>query len=502
MSRGRRFKETKPKLNIKKVIAVIMALLVLMMFIVAVKTLTKKDFNNIDLKSTSYFSLYTNGKWGVIDNNAKIIIEPVYDEMIIIPDNTKDIFICTYDVDYTNNTYISKVINSKNKQLFSEYTKVYAIENYDKNNNLWYEPNILKVEQEGKFGLINFNGKIILECKYDDIYALKGTEKRLVTKIDNKYGLVDLNGKSIIENKYKNITSLGKETDMYIVQNEEENFGIADVLECKYKEIKPIASTEVFQVKDNDEYKLIDKNQNEISIGKFDEIKQVKDNIIIFKKDNKYYAYNIEDQKTLDEEYEDIIICSNKNMIVKSKDAYGIISILGELRLNIEFKNITYYSNADIYEIEKQDEDNAENTILDSGFNQIMTGIISDINTEKGYIKVWKEDGYKYYNFKGEEQPATKILTRNTIFASKKDNKYGFVNRAGEQVTDYIYDDVIEQNDYGFAAVKKDNLWGAIDKNGNLVCEIKYNLDDNLLIDFIGTYHLGKDINLMYYTDK
>ena len=131
MSRGRRFKETKPKLNIKKVIAVIMALLVLMMFIVAVKTLTKKDFNNIDLKSTSYFSLYTNGKWGVIDNNAKIIIEPVYDEMIIIPDNTKDIFICTYDVDYTNNTYISKVINSKNKQLFSEYTKVYAIENYE-----------------------------------------------------------------------------------------------------------------------------------------------------------------------------------------------------------------------------------------------------------------------------------------------------------------------------------------------------------------------------------
>ena len=30
----------------------------------------------------------------------------------------------------------------------------------------------------------------------------------------------------------------------------------------------------------------------------------------------------------------------------------------------------------------------------------------------------------------------------------------------------------------------------------------KYNLEENLLIDFIGQYHLGIDINLMYYTNK
>ena len=40
------------------------------------------------------------------------------------------------------------------------------------------------------------------------------------------------------------------------------------------------------------------------------------------------------------------------------------------------------------------------------------------------------------------------------------------------------------------------------DKNGKAICETKYNLDDNLLIDFIGEYHLGEDLNLMYYTNK
>ena len=39
-------------------------------------------------------------------------------------------------------------------------------------------------------------------------------------------------------------------------------------------------------------------------------------------------------------------------------------------------------------------------------------------------------------------------------------------------------------------------------KNGKVISETKYNLDGNLLIDFIGTYHLGDDINLMYYTEK
>ena len=61
---------------------------------------------------------------------------------------------------------------------------------------------------------------------------------------------------------------------------------------------------------------------------------------------------------------------------------------------------------------------------------------------------------------------------------------------------------IIEENEFGYICVKKDGLWGSLDKNGNIVSQIKYNLDNNLIIDFIGNYHLGEDINLMYYTDK
>ena len=96
---------------------------------------------------------------------------------------------------------------------------------------------------------------------------------------------------------------------------------------------------------------------------------------------------------------------------------------------------------------------------------------------------------------------AKDILTSNTLYVSKKNDKYGFVNEKNEVVVDYIYDDATEQNSYGYAAIKKDGLWGAIDSKGNIVIEPKYNLDDNLVIDFIGKWHLGEDLNMNYYCD-
>ena len=85
------------------------------------------------------------------------------------------------------------------------------------------------------------------------------------------------------------------------------------------------------------------------------------------------------------------------------------------------------------------------------------------------------------------------------MFLSKKDGKYGFLDKSGKVIVDYIYDDATEQNKYGYAAVKKDGKWGSIDNKGTLIQEPTYNLDDYLKIDFIGRWHYGKDVNMNYY---
>ena len=112
-------------------------------------------------------------------------------------------------------------------------------------------------------------------------------------------------------------------------------------------------------------------------------------------------------------------------------------------------------------------------------------------------------DTYKYYNFRFEEKTSQEILNGNTIFLSRnEEGKYGFVDKNGNVVVNYIYDDAREQNDYGYASVKQNGLWGSVDSQGRIAVAPSYNLDNNSLVEFIGKWHLGEDLNLYYFTDK
>ena len=124
------------------------------------------------------------------------------------------------------------------------------------------------------------------------------------------------------------------------------------------------------------------------------------------------------------------------------------------------------------------------NDIIDNTFAIKQSGILVDIDNEKGYLELKQGEDYKYYNFKFEEKTEAEIFGTNTLFLSKKDGKYGFVDKNGNVVVDYIYDDATKQNSYGFAGVKKDGKWGSVDRNGNVVQEPTYNLDEYLKIDF------------------
>ena len=165
MSRGRGKRFDEPKLNMKKVFAVILAIVVLIMFIFVIKGLLTKDNSQGKIISKDYVVAFKDNKWGVIDNQGNTIIDPSYAEMIVIPNSKNDVFICTYDVDYASGNYKTKVLNSKNEEIFKEYEKVEAIQNLDENSNLWYESNVLKVEKDGKYGLINILGKELLPCE-------------------------------------------------------------------------------------------------------------------------------------------------------------------------------------------------------------------------------------------------------------------------------------------------------------------------------------------------
>ena len=130
--------------------------------------------------------------------------------MLIIPDEAKNIFIATYDVDYTNGTFKTKAINEKNEQLFSQYNNVAAVVNYKSLDDVWYDNEVLTFEKDGKYGLIDFAGKQVLPPEYENITALQGITKTVVIKKDGKYGLFNSVSKTkFLDENYISIEAFG-----------------------------------------------------------------------------------------------------------------------------------------------------------------------------------------------------------------------------------------------------------------------------------------------------
>ena len=502
MARGKRY-ETEGKLNYQKVFAVIIAIAVVIMFIFIIRNVLKerKEIK----KEYEYFALYAQNKWGVINQEGEEVIQPSYQEMIVIPDKTKEVFICTYNVNEENGTYQTKAVNSNNEEILTGYDQIEALDNMDKNGNVWYEENVLRVKKNGKYGLIDLLGKEILPVEYDEITVLDGTENSILIKKADKIGLVNDTGSIIIECNYKEIKKLGDTyKDGYITIDEQGKYGVISatkkqILDNKYDEISQVALKEYYQVKEDGKVKLINSKGETVIENGFDQIKSVTTNGIIFEKNNLFGEMNTSGEIVLEAGYQDLKEANNGIYIAKQNDKYGIIDNVGNIQIPFEYQIITYNEKAKLF---LADDSEYKTSIIDNQYNIKATGILSEINTDEEYIRMRVDDDYKYYNLKGEEISNIEALKNNTIFLSKKDCKYGLVDKKGNAITEYIYDDATEQNQYGYAAVKKDGLWGSIDKEGKESIEPKYNLENNLKIDFIGKWHLGEDLNMNYYCEK
>ena len=505
-SRGRRYEE--PKLNLKKVFAVILAVVVIIMSIFVIQGILSKDESTGGIISKTYFPAYKDNKWGVIDEQGETIIEPSYEEMIIIPDNKTDVFLCTYDVNYDTGEYSTKALNSEDKEIFTDYTKIEAISNMDKDNNLWYEKNVLKVQKDGKWGTINLKGEQLLNTEYDSITALQGIENALLIQKDGKYGVASDEGRIILDVAYTEITNLGDDTTAgYIVKDDTGLYGIVDnskkiVLANNYQGIQKVYGNNLYVVTQDGKQKVINAEGQDVLTQGFEQISAIlknQDQGVIYISGGQYGVMTLAGEVKIPAQYSNLTETKANTFIAVRDGKQGIIDIDNNEKVPFNYTSISYNETGDIYIAE---DESFNSNIMNSNFEIKQTGILIEVNTDSGYFELRQGDDYKYYNFRFEEQDVKEILSNNTLFLDKKDNMYGYLDKDGNVVVEYMYDDATEQNEYGFSAVKKDGKWGVINSKGEVIQEPTYNLDDYLIVDFIGKWHLGKDLNMNYYNQE
>ena len=118
----------------------------------------------------NYFAMFSNeDKAGVVDKTGKLLIEPKYLD-IFIPNPSKDVFVC-----YENSDKF-KILNSKGEELFKEYDDVSALQTSEL--NLDFEKNFLRFKKDDKYGLIDYDGNVIVSANYDELTSLKNRPRR------------------------------------------------------------------------------------------------------------------------------------------------------------------------------------------------------------------------------------------------------------------------------------------------------------------------------------
>lgn len=498
--RARRYNKGN-KLNYKKIFAVIVLFIVVIMFIVGIKKLVTTSTSSTGRISTiNYFPVYSQGKWGVINSNGDTIIEPQYEEMPVIPNSLQTVFICTYDVNYEEGTYKTKVVNEKNENIIIGYDNIKFIDSINQSSELEFATNTLIVEKNGKYGLIDLKGRELLETSYDNIEKLEGVENSLLITKDGQVGLCDYQGTVIIEAKYKEIKSIGNDyKNGYITVSDSNLYGIIDfnksvIFDNQYLDIKPVYSSNKYAVKIDEGYRVIDRNGKILVEDNFEDIKEINDTNIVFGKNGKYGIITTSLEKKVEAQYEELTLMKANYYIAKKDGKYGVISINNEVQIDFKYSNIEYEKTSGIV---KGKLSGKQYDIYDANMNLRLT--TDFIETTDGYMVVKIGEEYKYYNFKFEEKTAKDVLITNELFSDKSNGKYGFVDSKGNIKVKYQYDEVTEFNKYGYAGVKKNGLWGVINLKGEIVLEPIYNLDNHLEIDFIGKWHKG--IGADYYTD-
>ena len=161
------------KRNIIIILAVIAVIAISAGIIVNKIQKENKKYEIAQINEYKYFVVKENEKYGVINTNGDIIIEAKYDD-IKIPNPEKAVFIC-YENDKT------KVLNEKGEEIFTQYEDIQPLRLKNVISDLMYEKTTLKYSKNGKYGIIEIEGKKITNPIYEQIIKIHTKTKYLNT---------------------------------------------------------------------------------------------------------------------------------------------------------------------------------------------------------------------------------------------------------------------------------------------------------------------------------
>lgn len=455
MSKKSQKKNEAKGINIGKFLIIIAVIIIAIIIIGKVRDTINKNkvsIKQININDVQYYTFYEDGKYGVIDKSGNQIIENKYDK-IDIPDPTKDIFIVKENENY-------KAFNSKNAQVFTSYENIEAIPINSLLSNIPYEKEVLKYEENSKWGIIDLNGNKITDPEYEDISAMDYKQGLLKVTQNGKVGVININGKQIIKNNYTDILSDGFYSDntkyentgyiLKITTDDGYRYGWADkngnvLVEPTYVELNRITdyiqddgNKDIYLIGSiNDRYGLIKNGKLEVDTIYQDMVYDSENNFLVVEKDNNYGIIKMDGSIAIPLEYSYIAVGGDYVNSIKDNQKY-ILNTKGEI-LNTKFTS-HIKANDNVYIV--TDNDNNYNLVNGTDENTLL---------KNNYLYL------EYFN--------------DNLFIATQDYKSGIITQNDEVKVNLEYDTIQKIDGTNvLEAVKNDTgKIDLIDKSGNLI---------------------------------
>lgn len=442
------------------------------------------------------------GKYGIISIDGKKITNPVYEEIDTLQYKEGE-FVIKKDNKYgvmNMNGYV--IINPEYDNIKAD--AYYSIDTGYKNDGYI----VSNTTNEGyRYGYIDNEGNKILDANYNDLYRLNYEgEIYLICAENGRYGLFNKD-KNIIPNEYQTITYIEGD-DICLVQKGKK-YGIITlegsmILQVRYNQID-INGDYIYTTDENSEKKVYDKKGNEVQVNANTTISTIKENPdykIYIETVNEATSYSIYqgENKITNGNYNYIGYLSNNYYIAsRQNEKLGVIDQNENVKLEMKYDTIRKIDGTNLVEADIQSTNAIE--IYNNNLEKIAEMNNATLTVKNNYIKLSSSEETKYFDLDGNEKQNTEIFPENTIFAKSQNGKWGFVDKNGQVIIDYQYDEVTEQNEYGFAGIKKDGKWGIVDKNGKIIVEPIYEINTEEAPEFVGTYYkVTYGFGEFYYT--
>lgn len=505
--------------SIKVVAIVVIILVVFIIGIVAsIISNNSKPVKQIAEEPYQYFTLYSlDGTVGVVNKKGEEVVKSEYAQ-IYIPNQAKDVFICFKD----DENYA--ILNSKGKDIFTEYKSVSSIVISD--STLEMEKNVLSYEDNGKFGLINYDGKKLTDPIYDSVASLPNKPGCILVRKNGLYGVLDSQGKNIIDTKYNSIkgdeycsekdgylktgyiisekTNSGiiygyidyngrtliepkyesisrnleyDDDDIYLTFMENGKKGVIKnkkvIIKARYQSVVYYNGSSIFVVNRNGKYGFFDKNGEEILKTEYTSY-SIAGNYISVQKDDAMMLYDIHGNLVNTNNYKSIVETGNSSYFIAQDENgyYSIISKDMQIGKGSNYTNITYaFNNFFVYTTQEGK----------SGVLDLYAGI--EVEAQYDYIIVLENvnalEARSGNNVDIYSEKIEKVLSMEDAIVEKVNDDYisiysnteiEYINKSGELVNNTE----VFKNVKLYAYKTDDGKWGFTDSTGKIIVDCKY----------------------------